>query len=126
MENKEELRQRIRDAYDKLLEDRTTHIVPGTQRVIEYANQNKRNSLIKAMQNTYSEEEKIAIYLHSILCHMNHTDMCSWYNEMKHDRLEDDFSRYNHRIYLKKARAVIQAGYSIEDLKKIHDAINID
>lgn len=124
MESREELRQRIRDAYDELLKNRTMCIADGTHRVYEYANQNKRNSLIKAMRKTYSEEENMAIYLHSVLCHLNHTDMCSWYYEMKHDGLEDDFSKYTHKKYLEKARAVIQAGYSIEDVKKIFNAIN--
>lgn len=111
MESREELRQRIRDAYDELLKDRT---------II----QDKRDSLIKAMRKTYSEEENMAIYLHSVLCHFNHTDICSWYYEMKNDGLEDDFSKYTHEKYLEKARAVIRAGYSIEDVKKIFNAIN--
>src|SRR6478609_3883476 len=46
------------------------------------------------------EDKQLAIELHELLCHWNHTDGCGWY-------YEKDWVGYAHERYLEKARGVL-------------------
>lgn len=46
------------------------------------------------------EDKQLAIELHELLCHWNHTDGCGWF-------YEKDWTGYAHERYLVKARAVL-------------------
>ena len=63
-----------------------------------------------------SNDRQLAILLHEILCHWNHTDGCSWHYEM--DKGKHRWDNQAHSSYLKKAQAIIkQAGdMSIKDM----------
>ena len=47
-------------------------------------------------------EEELADKLHEHLCRWNHGDACNWYYA------PDDWSEYNHKVYLAKAKAVFE------------------
>ena len=45
-------------------------------------------------------EEKLAITLHELLCHANHTDGCGWFYDIKdgiHNWNSDGHARYMHK-----------------------------
>ena len=54
-----------------------------------------------------SPEAKLAVALHDIQCHWNHTDQCGWFYEFENN--EPDWDRDAHATYLDKARKVISA-----------------
>lgn len=51
--------------------------------------------------NAMSDEEKLAVTLHSKLCHFDHTDQCGWGYEMSGGRHQ--WSGSTHASWLKKA-----------------------
>ncbi len=53
-----------------------------------------------------SDDRQLAISLHEILCHWNHTDGCSWHYEM--DNGKHRWDNQAHSSYLKKAQAMIK------------------
>ena len=52
-----------------------------------------------------SPDHQLAKELHSMLCHLNHTDGCGWHYEYKNKK--DDWTGYAHTEYLKKAQKLI-------------------
>lgn len=48
-----------------------------------------------------SDDEKLAIQLHDILCTWNHTDGCSWHYELNNN--VHDWNGHAHKEYLRKA-----------------------
>ena len=51
-------------------------------------------------------EQQLARELHDLACNANHTDGCGWYYEI-HKGI-DDWSRSEHREWLKRAQCLIQ------------------
>lgn len=47
--------------------------------------------------------EELATKLHEYLCRWSHPRSCGWYYA------PTDWSEYNHKVYLKKAKAVLEA-----------------
>lgn len=56
---------------------------------------------------TLTEEQKLAILLHSKFCHLNHEDGCGWHWEMEKDG-SHKWDGYAHLEYLKKAQDIIK------------------
>lgn len=52
------------------------------------------------------EIANLADALHSLLCHWNHTDGCSWGYEVHNGVI--DWTGYAHRSYLEKAEEIVQ------------------
>lgn len=69
--------------------------------------------------------EQLAIELHSILCHSNHTDGCDWHYEIS-DGIHE-WERASHARYLVKANKLILFARAkkiqIEDLIKTYKMI---
>lgn len=53
-----------------------------------------------------SDDERLAIVLHSILCRSNHTDGCSWFYEFKNQMHQWDTG--THSSYLRKSQKLIE------------------
>lgn len=51
------------------------------------------------------EDEQLAITLHSMLCHWNHTDGCSW--EYEGSGGKTDWNGHAHKQYLEKGRKML-------------------
>lgn len=51
------------------------------------------------------EDERLAITLHSLLCHWNHTDGCGW--EYEGSGNKTDWNGWAHAEYLKKGRKLL-------------------
>jgi hypothetical protein len=66
-------------------------------------------------------DEQLAITLHSLLCHWNHTDGCSW--EYEGSGGKTDWNGYAHKEYLTKGRKMLAfcqcKGISSKDAVKI-------
>jgi hypothetical protein len=68
----------------------------------------KEADALEAADNNFRalpEDERLAITLHSMLCHANHTDGCSWGYEESGDKTE--WNGYAHKRYLEKSRRVL-------------------
>lgn len=67
------------------------------------------------------DEYKLAITLHSTLCHWNHADGCGWYYEI--NKGIDDWSGQAHQPYLMRARAVLtycnKRNITVDDITNI-------
>lgn len=84
--------------------------------------------LRKAVQDEYAardaipilpQEKALATALHSLACHWNHTDGCSWFYDKDTDH---DWNRsYSKHDYLLKARAVLV----ISDYDEIMKALKV-
>lgn len=65
----------------------------------------------------------VAVQLHSLFCHSEHTESCGWFYEM--DNEVDDWSRDTHARYLDKAERFIkllgaeQAARALAALSKV-------
>jgi len=54
------------------------------------------------------EEYKLAITLHSLLCHWNHTDGCSWeYEKYEGPNKDINWNGHAHAEYLRKSRKIL-------------------
>ena len=84
-------------------------------------NQKTRNALREEYIQTLPENERLAIWLHSKLCHHNHTDGCGFFYGV-HD-LEDDWTEYAHAEYLEKANEALKVTENMDMIKSIVDAI---
>lgn len=68
---------------------------------------------------TLSEREQLAIWLHENLCKANHTEQCSFYQEMYHCGIKDDWNGLEHSQYLEKADQLLAVTSDIRLLKRI-------
>lgn len=59
----------------------------------------------KLAESVTKDEETLATLLHSIDCHWNHTDGCSWHYEINSGVV--DWNGWAHARYLKMARHMI-------------------
>ena len=60
--------------------------------------------------NALPEDQRLAITLHSLLCHWNHVDGCGWEYEGTHNwegRATHDWNGHAHSRYLAKAHKML-------------------
>lgn len=50
-------------------------------------------------------EERLAVDIHSALCHYNHADGCAWDYEIRNGL--HDWSKYAHSLWLRRARLAL-------------------
>lgn len=72
-------------------------------------------SILLEIEKEQDVEKKLAIALHNVFCHSNHTDMCSWYYEVSD---EDPWIGYAHKDYLDRAKEIWRICQE-EDIKPI-------
>ena len=69
------------------------------------------------------EDKQLAIALHDLLCHWNHTDGCSWFYEIQDKVHQWGGTGSAHNRYLNKARKIISVckkdEVSVENALKI-------
>ena len=87
----------------------------------------KINSELRELKETkrqlakMKDDQRLAIELHGILCHWNHTDGCGWEYEM--DEGIHQWERASHAPYLEKARKLIR--FALKNKIKIPDLIKV-
>lgn len=69
-----------------------------------------------------SDNQRLSILLHSILCNWNHTDGCGWFYEINKDGTHQ-WDGAAHAPYLQKARKLIK--YAKEKNMDVVDLIGI-
>jgi len=110
----ERTRGEIEREYNELIKDtRTVEVSPNSR---EFANQKKRNELLKEYRATLPVEMQLAVYLHRHLCRYT-PDQCGWGNEIIGVR--DDWNMSCHKEYLEMAKAMIEACPNIDLIKQI-------
>lgn len=67
-----------------------------------------------------SKMKKMAIKLHEMLCHGNHTDYCGWYYEIR-DGVHD-WNRWEHQHYLIYAHNCYVSKITVEMVKAVERA----
>ena len=80
---------------------------PKFTRVYRMKNQGLRDKLQAEYEETLPEEERLAIYLHKRMCHLNHTDGCYFYYEVTEGFIHD-WKGNVHAEYLQKAQAILR------------------
>lgn len=65
--------------------------------------------------------QRAAIILHNLTCTWNHTDGCSWSYEISKGIHQWEGSE--HKIWLQRAKNLLSAGYSTEDVTKIKEIL---
>lgn len=65
--------------------------------------------------------EELAEILHTKLCHINHTDGCTWYYETKEDKWTK--GRAHERWYNKAIDVVIDSGLDYRIIAKVVEAL---
>ena len=113
---------RLREEWYKLKNDgKFIQVAPGEY---DYDNKSERERVKEQYRSlTETEAHDIARLLHKKLCHYNHTDQCGWYYSTLYDGLADDWTSYSHKEYLEKANRLIEAGFTLEDVKKFLEFI---
>ena len=113
---------RLREEWYKLKNDgKFIQVAPGEY---DYDNKSERERVKEQYRSlTETEAHDIARLLHKKLCHYNHTDQCGWYYSTLYDGLADDWTSYSHKEYLEKANRLIEAGFTLEDVKKFLECI---
>lgn len=113
---------RLREEWYKLKKDgKFIQVAPGKY---DYDNQYERERVKEQYRSlTETEAHDIARLLHKKLCHYNHTDQCGWYYNTVYDGLADDWTSYSHKEYLEKANRLIEAGFTLDDVKKFLECI---
>lgn len=113
---------RLREEWYKLKENgKFIQIAPGEY---DYDNKSERERVKEQYRSlTETEAHDIARLLHKKLCHYNHTDQCGWYYSTVYDGLADDWTSYSHKEYLEKANRLIEAGFTLDDVKKFLECI---
>ena len=66
---------------------------------------------------TLPKNKQLAIWLHEKFCYSNHTEQCSFYNEI-HD-LEDDWTAPSHENYLKRANELLRVKNDVNFIIKV-------
>lgn len=84
-------------------------------------NEKERKTIRDEYIKLLPKNKRLAIYLHDKLCHSNHTDMCSWYYEIK--GLEDDWTSWTHDRYLSKANKALDVCENDEIIMNLVEAI---
>lgn len=107
--------------YNEVSKDSTMYSDPNNPDICRFKNHDKRNRLQKEYNLLLPENQKMAIFLHDMLCHKDHTDQCGWYYEI--DGIVHNWTRYNHKIYLEKADKLIQCGININIIRTIFECI---
>lgn len=69
----------------------------------------------KERQQSLTNEEYLAEWLHSKYCSHNHTDGCGWEYERNWDGTQ-------HKEYLKKSKNILALSVDVETVKKIIEA----
>jgi polyferredoxin len=118
-ENQKEIEE-IRKEYE--LAEKDTEMVEKSPRVYAYKNAGKRKELREKYVECLPKNKQIAVFLHSKLCHHNHTDYCGWYYEI--NGLDDDWSRSVHEEYLEKADKLLEVTGNTDMIKKIVEVIS--
>lgn len=62
-------------------------------------------SAAAAREDAMPPDERLAVQLHKMLCHWNHTDGCSWEYEFSNGQVE--WHGHAHGKYLRKARCML-------------------
>lgn len=96
-------------------------LIQTGERCYEMKNAKSREALREEYIQTLPENKQLAIWLHSKLCHHNHTDGCGFFYEI-HD-LEDNWEGYAHKEYLEKADDVLAVTKDINMIKNIVEII---
>lgn len=81
--------------------------------------------LRKARLATQTPEQRVASAFHSLFCHYNHTDGCSWLYEQKNHI--DDWNADTHISWLEKAEKFVDemgANAAIEAVEALGKALN--
>lgn len=81
--------------------------------------------LRKARLAMQTPEQRVASMLHSLFCHSNHDDACSWLYEQKNKT--DDWNGDTHLRWLEKAEKfvdVLGANKAIEAIDALGEAMN--
>lgn len=107
--------EEIKRDYEIAEKDTEMEVQSGYCNVYGYKNQKLRDTLREEYISLLTINKQLAIFLHKRLCHCNHTDQCSFYHEIK--GVEDDWTRYAHKEYLKKADKMLEGIKSKEPNK---------
>lgn len=77
----------------------------------------KQETLRKQYVDLLPKNERLAIWLHHKLCHLNHSTMCSFYHEI--NGLRDDWEGgAQHKKYLNKADEALKVTDDNDELVK--------
>ena len=113
----EKIKQLVLD-YEKTREnDEIIHI---SERCYGYKNEEKRREIRNKYIKLLPNDKQLAIFLHSKLCHCDHTDQCGFFYEI--NGLEDNWNGYGHKEYLEKAKKVLKVCSDLQLLEKIFEA----
>lgn len=112
----------LREEWSRLKkEGKFIQVAPGEY---DYDNQSERERVKEQYRSlTETEAHNIARLLHERLCRYDHTESCGWYYHTVYDGLADDWTSYSHREYLEKANRLIEAGFTLDDVKKFLECI---
>lgn len=110
--NRGELLKEIVDEYEKLFSERRDTC------------EERKELSARYRELTETSTHKIARLLHSKLCRSNHEDQCSWYYEIIHYGLSDNWLDWTHSKYLEKAQRLEAVGFTFEDVNKFFEALD--
>lgn len=125
LQEKKELQERLRLANgdDKILVLQEKYIqIKNSRNIMDYGKESyvkvetEMNKIQQQIEELYSEDKKLAIFLHSKHCHHNHTDGCSWFYDIN-DGLHD-WNAYSHKDWLQKAQGILKI-IDFETAKKV-------
>lgn len=109
----------IKREYEKTKEN--DEMVQKSERVYGYKNEEKRTKLREEYIKLLPKNQRLAIFLHSKLCHSNHADMCSFYYGVRD--LQDDWNEFAHKEYLKKSNRALEVIDNEETIMRIVEAV---
>ncbi len=78
-----------------------------------------RDEIRQEYTSMLPEREQLAIWLHENLCKSDHTEQCSFYHELLHYGIKDDWDGLEHSKYLEKADQLLAVTKDITLLKRI-------
>lgn len=115
--------EEIKKDYKVAEKDTEMELQSGYCNIYAYKNQKLRDKLREEYISLLPVNKQLAIFLHKRLCNNSHTDQCSFYYEVK--GVEDDWTRYAHKEYLKKADKMLEDIKSKEPNKSDEEAFEL-
>lgn len=125
LEDKRVLQERLKLANgdDKILVLQEKYLeIKESRNIMDYGKENYVNAekqmaeIQKQIEELYSEDKQLAMFLHTKHCHYNHTDGCSWFYDIN-DGLHD-WNAYAHKDWLQKAQEILKI-IDFETAKKV-------
>jgi hypothetical protein len=79
-------------------------MVDNTNKIADLKKQIEKLQAEQAAFEEMSDEERLAVSLHDLMCHYNHSDGCGWFYEVKNG--VHNWGGQSHQPYFSKARMV--------------------